>query len=153
MEVYVPFSSASSPSAPGPLLLAAGRSRYLRCPRPAQADPPDRSRTVMDLTENPRPRTALATPIGMLRAVGFAEGVSFLLLLGLAMPMKYLAGLPALVTYVGWAHGVLFVAYVAAVAVAARAHRWRPGRVLKALVASLLPFGPFVLDREWKRER
>lgn len=97
-------------------------------------------------------RTSLVTPIGFLRAVGFAEGVSYLLLLGLAMPLKYLAGLPSAVTYVGWAHGMLFVLFVAAVAVAARARRWGFGRVAKALVASLLPFGTFVLDREWRRE-
>ena len=100
----------------------------------------------------PNPRAAIATPIGFLRAVGFAEGVSYLLLLGLAMPLKYLAGLPAAVTYVGWAHGVLFVAFVAAVAVAARARRWGPVPIAKALAASLLPFGTFVLDREWRRE-
>lgn len=104
----------------------------------------------MNLTEN---RLARLAPIPVLRAVGFAEGVSYLLLLGVAMPLKYLAGLPAMVHYVGWAHGLLFVLYVAAVGLAAYAHRWPLGRVAKALVASLLPFGPFVLDREWRREQ
>ena len=104
----------------------------------------------MNLTEN---RPSRLTSLSVLRAVGFAEGVSYLLLLGLAMPLKYLAGLPAMVHYVGWAHGLLFVLYVAAVAVVAVARRWRLGQVAKALVASLLPFGPFVLDREWRREQ
>ena len=100
----------------------------------------------------PARRPSLATPIGFLRTIGFAEGVSYLLLLGIAMPLKYLAGYPTLVTYVGWAHGVLFVLFVAAVAVAARAYRWPLGDIAKALVASLLPFGTFVLDREWRQE-
>ena len=100
----------------------------------------------------PRRLPAITTPIGFLRAVGFAEGVSYLLLLGLAMPLKYLAGMPEAVTVVGWAHGVLFVAFVAAVAVAARAKRWGMGPIAKALAASLVPFGTFVLDREWRRE-
>ncbi len=104
----------------------------------------------MNLTE---PRLARFAPLAVLRAVGFAEGVSYLLLLGIAMPLKYLAGWPVMVHYVGWAHGLLFVLYVAAVGVAAYAHRWRLGQVAKALVASLLPFGPFVLDREWRREQ
>lgn len=106
----------------------------------------------MSSSAPPTRRTPLATPIGFLRAIGFAEGVSYLLLLGLAMPLKYLAGYPDAVTYVGWAHGVLFVLFVGAVAVAARAHRWSLGRIAKALVASLLPFGTFVLDREWRQD-
>ena len=88
-----------------------------------------------------------------LRAIGYAEGSSFLLLLGVAMPLKYLAGQPLMVRYVGWAHGVLFVLYVGAVLGVALAHEWRIGRVLKAMVAAVVPFGPFVLEREWRREQ
>ena len=52
----------------------------------------------------------LSHSIGRLRAIGMLEGVSFLVLLGVAMPLKYLAGMPAAVKIVGWVHGILFVA-------------------------------------------
>ncbi|WP_317048755.1 DUF3817 domain-containing protein [Hymenobacter sediminis] len=54
----------------------------------------------------------LRTSLGRLRVVGFLEGISFLVLLGIAMPLKYLLGQPEAVRIVGMAHGVLFVAYV-----------------------------------------
>lgn len=100
--------------------------------------------------------TTRGTPvllIGLLRVVGIAEGISYLVLLGIAMPLKYFAGLPSMVHYAGWAHGLLFMLYVAVVAVVGYAHRWQVARVLKALAASVIPFGPFVLDREWRREQ
>ena len=103
-------------------------------------------------TDTLDPRAA-ATRLRLLRAVGFAEGLSYLLLLAVAMPLKYLAGLPAAVRYVGWAHGLLFMLYVGAVVVVGYLHRWPVKRVFWALAASVLPFGPFVLDREWRREQ
>lgn len=82
-----------------------------------------------------------------LRWIGKIEGVSFLVLLCIAMPLKYAAGLPMAVKVVGWAHGVLFVLFVASLW-AARKEAKLPLR-LSALVfvAALLPFGPFVIDR------
>ncbi len=92
------------------------------------------------------------TPLARLRVVGFLEAISFLLLLGVAMPLKYLAGLPEMVRVVGWAHGVLFMLFVAAVAHAALELRWPLTRVLGALFASVVPFGPFFLDSHLRRE-
>ena len=94
----------------------------------------------------------LATPVGRLRLVGFLEGLSFLVLLFVAMPLKYLAGEPAAVKCVGWAHGLLFVLYVGAALQATLAHGWGVGRLLALLVASVLPFGPFVADRKLLRD-
>lgn len=85
-------------------------------------------------------------PVKRLRIIGILEGISYLVLLGIAMPLKYMADMPAPVKYVGWAHGLLFVLFVAAVANAAIAKRWSILKVLAALVASVLPFGPFILD-------
>jgi integral membrane protein len=80
-----------------------------------------------------------------LRLIGKIEGVSFLVLLCIAMPLKYLAGLPLAVKVVGWAHGVLFITFIAALWSA-----WRNGLSLRlsalVFIASLLPFGPFVID-------
>lgn len=95
----------------------------------------------------------LATPEGRFRLVAWLEGLSFLTLLGIAMPLKYLAGKPTAVQVVGSAHGVLFVLYVIAVAVAFGAGRWTATRSFWALVASVVPFGAFVLDAKLERER
>ncbi|HJK98568.1 MAG TPA: DUF3817 domain-containing protein [Polyangiaceae bacterium LLY-WYZ-14_1] len=83
-----------------------------------------------------------------LRLVGLAEGVSYLLLLGIAMPLKYLAGWPLAVQVVGWAHGVLFVAFGLVALQVTIARRWPFRRLVEAGLAALLPFGPFVWDRK-----
>ena len=74
------------------------------------------------------------------------EGISFLLLLLIAMPLKYFAGMPQMVTVVGMAHGVLFVWYVAAVLVAKAEFNLSYKNTALALVASLLPLGTFYAD-------
>jgi integral membrane protein len=79
--------------------------------------------------------------------VGLAEGVSFLVLLGIAMPLKYLAHSPMAVRVVGIIHGVLFLLFVLAVFEAIGSLRWSAKQVALALLASLLPFGTIVLDR------
>jgi integral membrane protein len=94
----------------------------------------------------------LATAIGRLRAVGLAEGASFLLLLGIAMPLKYFAGMPLAVRVVGLIHGVLFIAFCVVLAQAMRAQGWPVRRAARYLAASLLPFGTFVIDRGLARE-
>ena len=94
----------------------------------------------------------LRTPVGRFRAVALVEGVSYLVLLGVAMPLKYFAGFPEAVMAVGWAHGVLFVLYVVALAEVSFKRRWRLLRILGAFVASLVPFGTFWLDAWLRRE-
>ncbi len=86
------------------------------------------------------------TSLGRLRVIGWWEGVSFLLLLGVAMPLKYFADWPLAVRYVGMAHGILFLLYVAAAIQAALDHNWSWKRTALVLAASLLPGGPFVVD-------
>ncbi len=87
------------------------------------------------------------TAIGRVRAVGILEGISFLLLMGIAMPLKYFAGMPRAVTYTGWIHGVLFVAYGAVVFKALIDRKISFGWSVAAFFASLIPFGPFLIDR------
>lgn len=94
---------------------------------------------------------ANVSAVNRLRVIGWLEGVSFLVLLGVAMPLKYLAGMPEMVRIVGWMHGVLFVAFLAAVAQVARRLRWPYDRAAGAVAAALLPFGTFVLDRRLRR--
>lgn len=93
------------------------------------------------------PRSLGATTIHYLRILGLIEGVSFLVLLLIAMPLKYLAGMPVAVRYVGMAHGLLFVLYVAAGAWAGISLRWPLRRTLLVLGAAVLPAGPLLIDR------
>lgn len=94
----------------------------------------------------------MKTPLGRLRVIGMIEGISYLILLGIAMPLKYLAGIPEVVKVVGWAHGVLFVGYVLALLHVWVARRWSLGRAVLAFVVSLLPFGTFLFDKSLRRE-
>jgi integral membrane protein len=88
----------------------------------------------------------LKSVVGRLRLVGYLEGFSFLVLLGVAMPLKYAAGKPEAVLVAGWVHGILFVLFVVATLQVASLRKWSRGKLLAAAAASVLPFGPFVLD-------
>ncbi len=90
---------------------------------------------------------SLKTPIGRFLKIGFAEGISFIVLLGIAMPLKYLAGMPTPVRIVGMLHGIFFIGYIAALSQAARTYKWSSKKVLTAFLLSFLPFGTFYLDR------
>jgi len=86
------------------------------------------------------------------RVIGILEGISYLVLLFIAMPLKYVAGKPELVKYVGWAHGVLFVLFGLALLHVWIVRRWSFLKAVGAFIASLLPFGTFVLDKRLRRE-
>lgn len=82
-----------------------------------------------------------------LRGLSFVEGTSTLVLFGIAMPLKYMAGMPMAVKIVGSLHGFLFVglvfmlmAAVARIPVSARV-------AFVGILAAIVPFGPFVYDR------
>jgi len=85
--------------------------------------------------------------------ISLAEGLSFILLLGIAMPLKYRYGMPLAVKYLGWLHGLLFVVYGYVVFPTASHLKWSFGRIFFALVASVLPFGPFLFDRNLKKSQ
>lgn len=92
-------------------------------------------------------------PIGRVRLIGWLEAVSFLLLLGVAMPLKYGAGLPAAVTAAGLVHGVLFLALCYTTLLTASEVKWSIGKAASVIGAALLPFGPFLIDARLKREQ
>jgi integral membrane protein len=92
------------------------------------------------------------TVLRQLRLVALLEGSSFLVLLFIAMPLKYLAGLPLAVRIVGSMHGLLFLLFMAALYRAGRQRHWPLGRWLVAFVSSIVPFGTFVFDRSLRRE-
>jgi integral membrane protein len=86
------------------------------------------------------------------RKVAFAEGVSFLVLLAIAMPLKYFANIPMAVTITGGLHGILFIAFIVLAYQIQSANNKPFSWVVKAGLASILPFGTFYMDREWKKE-
>lgn len=89
---------------------------------------------------------SLSTSLGRFRLISIAEGISYILLLGVAVPLKRIAGIEDAVKYPGWVHGLLFIAYIFSLIDVAIARRWPIKWILLAFVASLLPFGPFVFD-------
>ena len=91
--------------------------------------------------------TLLSSPVGRVRLAGWIEGVSYLVLLVVAMPLKYLAGVPQAVTVVGWIHGGLFILLSLLVALAWLDKRLSFRQSVIVMIAALLPFGPFFIDR------
>src|SRR5687767_128084 len=90
--------------------------------------------------------------LGRFRLVALAEGTSFLVLLLIAMPLKYLANMPSPVLYIGWIHGVLFLLYTILLLKVWVQYKWTFIQAAGAMIAALLPFGTFVLERKLKNE-
>ena len=91
-----------------------------------------------------------AASIQRLKWIGRAEGVSLLVLLFIAMPLKYMAGKPEMVKYVGWAHGLLFVLYCGQALMCYFELDWKFKKLVMAVVASFIPFGTFWFERKLK---
>jgi integral membrane protein len=88
------------------------------------------------------------TQLGRLRLLAFIEGVSFLVLLFITMPLKYVFNHPEPNKTFGLVHGLLFILYVLAVIQVKIEHNWNLRKTLLALLASVIPFGTFWADRK-----
>lgn len=86
--------------------------------------------------------------IGRFRVIAVSEGLSFLFLLFIAMPLKYFADSPQWVLITGWIHGFLFILYMISGLNVKLTHNWSIQKTLLAVGASLVPFGPFILDKK-----
>jgi integral membrane protein len=86
------------------------------------------------------------------RMIGIAEGISFLVLLLIAMPRKYFMHIPEAVKIMGWIHGALFISFIylafEVMGVLKKNFLW----FLKAFAAAFIPLGTFIFDRELKKE-
>jgi integral membrane protein len=91
---------------------------------------------------------ARVTFVRVLRWLAFVEGVSTLVLFGIAMPLKYFAGLPLAVRIAGSVHGALFVMLVAMLLLAIRRVPISPALAGAGIAAAVLPGGPFLFDRK-----
>lgn len=85
----------------------------------------------------------------LFRAFAILEGISYLLLFAIGMPLKYWGGIPQPNIYIGYAHGFLFLAYIIIAIVLGMERSWRPKNYFLVFAASLLPFGTFYLDTHY----
>ena len=77
--------------------------------------------------------------------IGYLEGFSFLLLMGVAMPMKYIGGDASMVSLVGSLHGGLFVAYIGLLFLGVGKH-WNLTALIHGFIAAVVPAGPFLFE-------
>jgi integral membrane protein len=87
--------------------------------------------------------------IKIFRGISLLEGISLLVLLFIAMPIKYILGDPEYVKHVGMAHGLLFVAYVLFAIMTKFELDWKPKTLLIVFAASVIPFGTFYIDKKY----
>lgn len=92
------------------------------------------------------------TTLKLFRNTAIIEGMSTVILFCVAMPLKYWADMPKAVTYVGWVHGLLFIAYAYLLIMCWDKYKWKFGRVALFFLASLIPFAPFFVERKLRRE-
>lgn len=85
----------------------------------------------------------------LLKYTAILEGVSLLLLFGIAMPLKYWVGEPWAVEVVGMAHGLLFIAYIILVFVLGIIRKWKFTIISLSMLASVVPFGTFYAEKKW----
>jgi integral membrane protein len=90
--------------------------------------------------------------IQLYRKTALIEGISYLILLFIAMPLKYFFNIPEAVKYFGWIHGVLFLVFFVVLIMASIKYRWSVLRIGLYLLGSVLPFVPFYLDKKLKAE-
>ncbi|BDA79004.1 membrane protein [Leptospira kobayashii] len=91
----------------------------------------------------------LKSNLGRLRLVGFAEGISLLLLVGIGVPLKHIYGEPGLVKIIGPIHGILFLLFVFNTLSISVEQEWKFKEVTwKVLVACMIPFGTFYIDKK-----
>ena len=91
----------------------------------------------------------IKTSLGRLRIIAFTEGVSYLILLFIAMPLKYVWGQPSAVRSFGSVHGLLFVLYILYVFLCKIEYRWTLKKILILLGISIIPFGNFYADKHY----
>lgn len=85
----------------------------------------------------------------LFRATSILEGISYLAILAITMPLKYMADLPMPNKYVGTAHGVLFIAYIILAIVFWMKKKWSIKRLFILLLASLVPFATFYVEKKY----
>ncbi len=91
----------------------------------------------------------MLSSLNIFRIVALLEGVSYILLLFIATPIKYLLDDPQYVKLLGMPHGILFVAYIALALLFKKEFSWTNNQFLIVLLAAIIPFGTFYIDRKY----
>ena len=86
---------------------------------------------------------------GIFRIIAFLEGVSYILLLFIAVPIKYSLGDSTYVKLLGMPHGVLFVAYLLLAIIIKNNEKWNKTELFIVLICSIVPFGTFYIDKKY----
>ena len=94
-----------------------------------------------------------STLLQFLRIIGVIEGISFLVILFITMPLKYMWYMKEPNQVVGVAHGILFIAYCLLVVIVGYKFKWKSLTIFWALLASIIPFGTFVADIKIFKEK
>lgn len=97
-------------------------------------------------------RSLIDSSIGRLRLNGFVVGVSLLVLIFIAMPIKYIGGNPYPVKMVSWIHGILLIQFLYQAYIVKEEQDWSFTFVLNSFLASILPFGTFIFDKWLKKQ-
>lgn len=92
---------------------------------------------------------SLEKQLKLFKWISILEGLSFLILLFIAMPLKYLFEMPEMVRQVGMAHGILFIAYIMGAFILIKPMKWSLTHLGIILGCSVLPFGPFYVERKY----
>tara|TARA_B100000989_G_scaffold68391_1_gene47586 strand:+ start:62 stop:349 length:288 start_codon:yes stop_codon:yes gene_type:complete len=87
--------------------------------------------------------------INIYRLTAFLEGVSYILLLFIAVPIKYLLNEALFVKILGMPHGILFILYILFSIIAKIKYNWNFRKFLVISTASLVPFGTFYIDKKY----
>lgn len=90
--------------------------------------------------------------LNIFRITAFLEGVSYILLLFIATPIKYLMDDPQYVKMLGMPHGLLFMAYIVLALLVGNALKWPKKTLAIVLVASIIPFGTFYIDKKYLKQ-
>lgn len=87
--------------------------------------------------------------INFFRIISFLEGISYLLLLFIALPLKYFNGQEYLVKILGMPHGILFILYIFISIILKNKMNWSIRQTIEIMIGSIIPFGTFYIDYKY----
>jgi len=94
-------------------------------------------------------KTTNTNQVILFRLVSYLEGISYLILLFIGVPMKYMANDPTIVKSIGMPHGILFIIYIFLAIVIRQKLQWNTTTFISVLIASVIPFGTFYVDKKY----
>ncbi|MCS7027691.1 MAG: DUF3817 domain-containing protein [Bacteroidia bacterium] len=90
--------------------------------------------------------------IDIFRWVAVLEGISYLVLISIGMPLKYIFHKMTFILFAGWVHGILFMLFCGLLLLVSVRYKWKFSKIVIAFVASLLPFGTFWLEYRLRKD-